>query len=331
MEKVRTLFIGTSEFAVPALEALASRDFIELVGVVTQPDKPVGRDQKITSPVIKESARRLKVEVPVFQPEKIKESAEEILEKTKPDLIIVASYGQILPASIINYPKYKCLNIHGSILPELRGAVPIQMAILKGFDETGVSIIVMTEKMDDGQIVSTSKIKIRKEETTKSLAEQLSKIGAKSLIKILPDWIAGKVTAKPQDDNLATYCYMKDISKENAEIDFGKPVEQIERMIRAFYPWPVAWVWVESGGQKKRLKIYKAALVDINSNTDLMGHLYDFISKIPEKDKKEYVLTSFDKRLFIANKRGALELIQVQLEGKKVGTGGNYLHLAQKV
>src|SRR5688572_22105459 len=149
---IKALFIGTSDFAVPILEKLITSKKVDLAGVVTQPDRPVGRKQILTPPDVKKYLIENSIDVPVFQPEKLGLDAEEILNKTKPELIIVASYGQFIPKIMLNYPKYKCLNIHASLLPDLRGAVPMPMAILKGYEKTGVTLQVMVEGMDEGDI-----------------------------------------------------------------------------------------------------------------------------------------------------------------------------------
>lgn len=319
MEKVRILFIGTSDFAVPSLEALASSDFIELVGVVTQPDKPVGRSQEMESPAVKKVFEKLKVEqkilndIPVFQSEKIKLEAERILEITKPDLIVVASYGQILPASIINYPKFKCLNIHASLLPDLRGAVPMPMAILKGYKKTGVSIPVMTEGLDDGDVVGVEEIELKGNETTETLTKELSEVGAKKLLEILPDWINGKIQAIPQDESKATYCYMKDISKEKAEIDWSKSALEIDRMVRAFNPWPVAWFYKNVNGKDLRVKIFESIVHEDG----------EWKSKTPAE------IFFADKKLFVKCGEGVLELVILQLEGKNKGDGQSYKYLTK--
>lgn len=304
-ERIRLLFIGTSEFAVPALEALFKEENIELVGVITQPDKPVGRKQILEGSPIKEKAKELKIKI--FQPEKLREEAEEILNETKPELIIVASYGQILPKSLLDYPKYKALNIHASLLPELRGATPIPMAILKRFEETGVTIMLMTEGLDEGGIVAKSEYQTTNNETTETLTAKLAEVGSKLLVKVLPDWLDGKIEAEKQDDSLATYVYMKDVAKERAEIKKDTKITEAERMVRAFYPWPVAWKAVRGDG--KRLKIFKA--------------------KVSKEKGGQGELFVKEKELYLGLKGGSLRLLEVQLEGKNRGSGKSYLYLAQ--
>ena len=248
---VKTLFIGSGTFAVEILKGLLSSAGIELVGVVTQPDKPAGR-KKLLSPCpvgqyVTDS------HIPVFKPEKLKIDANQILEKTKPELIIVADYGQIIPEVIINYPEFKCLNVHGSLLPDLRGAVPIPMAILKGYKETGVSIPVMTNKMDDGDVVAYQKEAIKSDDTTGSLKERLAVIGAGLLTKTIPEWVSGNIQPQAQDESMAAYTWQKDISKEKAQITPEMSAKQAEKMVRAFYPWPVAWCRIDNNGKKTLL------------------------------------------------------------------------------
>lgn len=217
----------------------------------------------------------------------------------------------MLPGSIINYPKYKCLNIHASLLPDLRGAVPIPMAILRGYEKTGVSIPVMTEGLDDGPIVTSAEIKLKDFWTTADLTHWLSEMGARKLVEILLDWTRGKIKPVEQDEGKATYCYMKDISKERAEITFDKSAVEIDRMIRAFYPWPVAWFKREVNGLVKRVKIYRSKMVE-----------GDFGS-----DKKTGQIFKYGKRLFLRCRDGVVEILSIQVEGKKIGSGEDYSYL----
>lgn len=338
MNKVKTLFIGTSEFAVPILQKLIELEYIDLVGVITQPDKPVGRKQLLTSPPIKQSIVQTPSNSPlnkgetlkIFQPSSLKVDAENILNETKPELIIVASYGQFIPKVMLDYPKYKCLNIHGSLLPDLRGAVPIPMAILKGYEKTGVTLQIMAQGMDEGEILGFAECVLSDGETTGSLIEKLSILSAEYIEAVLPKWINGEIEPQRQDDSKATYCYIKDVSKEMAEIDWNKPAEEIERMVRAFNPAPIAWckfpVYAKATIGKqipKKLQIYSSKLVGDQSFDPMTGDM-TFDSAIGEIIRK-------GKQLFVKCGDGKyLELLELQLEGKERRGSAEYLFLATK-
>lgn len=336
MQKVRTLFIGTGEFAIPVLAKLLELEFIDVVGVITQPDKPVGRKQELTAGPLK---RFLISEIPdqvredkslaqgdtlkLFQPEKLRLEADQILQETQSELIIVAAYGQMIPDSMLNFPKYKCLNLHGSLLPKLRGAVPVPMAILQGLTETGVTIQQMAAELDAGPILAEVKVGVEDFDTAESLMQKLREAAASLLATTLPDWISGKLAAVPQDDSQATFCYQSDIAKEKAEITYNTPVEVAERMVRAFYPWPVAYVEIkeqrtknqntESEGKSLMLKIFKARI-----ETELEFSKTETLS-----------IHRSGKRLFLTLENGVLELLEVQLEGKVRRNASDYLFLAE--
>lgn len=304
--KIRTIFIGSGEFAVPILDKLLHSDLIELTAVITQPDKPVGRKQILTATPVGEFLQQSSINIPIEKPAKIRLESQILLDKYQPELIIVASYGQILPEELLNYPKYKTLNIHGSILPQLRGAVPVQMSILNGLEKTGVSIQRMVYQMDAGPLIGTKEKLLNGTETTDILMYELAQDGAELLEEILPAWIAGEVEEHPQEETKATYCYKDDISKEKAEIKFDTDIKLAERMIRAFNPWPVAWVSVNS----KMIKIFKAIVSEhVESSEGLK-----FIKK--------------DKKLLLCLENGCLEVLELQEEGKKRDDFKNYLYLA---
>lgn len=308
---IKTIFLGSGDFAVPILEKLKELDYVELIAVITQPDKPVGRKQLLTPTPIGEYVKNL-TGVEILKPEKLK--SEELLSKYNPELIIVASYGQIIPSDIVNFPKYKSLNFHGSLLPKLRGAVPVQMAILQGLTETGVTLQVMAEGMDEGDIISQSNIEIKPEDTTESLMSALAELSVGMLENDLPKWIDGTLKTVQQDESSATYCYKSELSKDKAEITKDTNTELAERMIRAFYPWPVAWTRLSSG---KTLKIFKSKLVS-DRELGLMEYELSDVLKIVRREKQ----------LFLILSDGILELLEVQLEGKKVGAASDYLFLA---
>ncbi|MBU1176910.1 methionyl-tRNA formyltransferase [Patescibacteria group bacterium] len=244
----KIIFIGTSEFAVSALKALIKNNY-DIKAVITSPDKPMGRKQEITPTPIKRVAKEYNL--PILQPEKILDIKSEITN-LKPDLIIVSSYGKIIPKSILDIPLLECLNIHPSLLPKYRGSSPIQTAILNGDKTTGITIMLMDEKMDHGPIVSQMKIDIEPSENYKDLEKRLSQESGSFLIKILPQYLNNKI--KPQIQNESEASYTKILSREQGEIDLNKSAKEIERMIKAFYPWPGTWFYLN----KKRIKIIKA-------------------------------------------------------------------------
>ncbi len=306
MDKIKTIIIGTSEFAVPILEAALAHPMLEVAAIVTQPDRPAGREQTLKPSAVKQFLLDKKSEITIIQPEKIKDISGELLDEYEPELIIVASYGQIIPNNILEYPKYKCLNFHGSLLPKLRGAVPVNMAILLGFEKTGVTLQIMAEKMDVGDIISTREYILKPDETAESLMAELSMLSVEILNQDLEKWILGQIQPSAQDESEATYCYRGDISKDKAEIKFETDIDLAERMIRAFYPWPV--VWFELPG-KGRVKIFKAKKSDIQSQATGLQ------------------LTKSDKKLLLNLQNGTLELLELQLEGKKRDSVINYYFL----
>lgn len=254
----KIIFLGTPQFAVPILEKLAQSEF-KPSAVFCAPDKPVGRKQILTPPPVKVAAE--KFGIPVFQPSSVSEFVirppatpsacrwRAGISDLKPDLIISAAFGIILPKTILDSPRYGCLNIHPSLLPKYRGASPIQYTILNGDSETGITIIKMDEKIDHGAILVTDHLSlITQNYTTPELSEKLAEMGAELLLKALPDWLAGKITPMPQDESQATYT--KIIKKTDGCVDWKKSAREIERQIRAFTPWPGAFTRImnnESG------------------------------------------------------------------------------------
>jgi len=308
--KTKTLFFGSGRFAVIILSYLLKSHDINLVAVVTQPDKKVGRKRKITPTQVKQFLLESNEDLEILQPENLAGSEEEILSKVQPELIIVADYGKMIPIKTINYPKYKCLNVHGSLLPDLRGAVPIPMAILKGYKETGVSIPIMTKGLDDGDVIAFEKTTILDIDTTKSLKERIGKQGGVLLLKTIPKWIAGKITPKAQNHDIATITKKTDIAKDKACFDKTSSFLEVDRKVRAFYPWPVAWTKVRFHGKERRLKVYKGKIQKEKILEKSSGNIY-----------------KANNRLFIALDDGHLELIEIQLEGKKRDLAGEYLYL----
>ena len=225
--------MGTPDFAVPILETLIQNTNVVLV--VSQPDKKVGRKQILTKTPIHEVAD--KYDIPVFQPEKIKNDYERILE-VKPDIIITCAYGQIIPKVLLDLPRLGCINVHASLLPKLRGGAPLHHAIIDGLDKTGVTIMYMDEAMDTGDIISTISYDIKSSDTTEDIHDTLRELGAKLLIDTLPSIVLGTNRRIKQNDTEATYGY--NITREEEHIDFNKSGILIDRLVRGLYSWPLA-------------------------------------------------------------------------------------------
>lgn len=253
MQLPRTIFMGSPDFAVPALRALARAGY-PLAGVVTQPDRPAGRGNALTPPPVKGVALELGLEV--LQPEKLHTpEAMQQLQAWKPDLIVVAAFGQILRREVLTLPRYGCVNIHASLLPRHRGAAPIQAALLAGDEETGVTIMLMDEGIDTGPILARRAVPIARDETGGSLFEKLSVLGAELLLETLPGYLSGDIRPQPQPTEGATYARM--LKKEDGRLDFNRPAIALERQIRAFQPWPGAFLeW-----QGAPLKVHRASIL----------------------------------------------------------------------
>ena len=308
---IKTIYMGTPKLSATILEALLNADFsdykLNFVGAITEPDKPVGREQILTPPAVKVLA--LEKKLPVFQPQNKQERIETV-QKLAPDLIIVAAYGRILSKEVLDASKLGAINVHGSLLPELRGASPIQYAILEGKLETGVTIMLMDEKMDEGPMLLKGKLKIEKDETSGSLFPKMAELGAKTLIKALPKYLSGEIKPEAQDHTKATYTKM--IEKEDGHIQWSKSAEEIERMIRAFDPWPGTYGKIKSQNSKvkdKSLKIIKASMGPTQTEF------------APGTIFKEG-----DKLLVACGNDSSLIIEKLQLEGKKPTMTAEFLN-----
>lgn len=308
MKKV--LFFGTGEFGLPILEMLMGRNDMELSGVVTQPERPVGRAGELTPGPILAKLEKLNPSFPIFTPEKYKLDQDKILEATNPDFILVCDYGQIIPQATLDYPSLGAVNIHASLLPQLRGAVPIPMAIYQGLSETGVSLQYMAFKLDAGDIIVQKSLAVSSHDNTATLKAKLIQLSLEMLSEYLPKLLQAKQPAQPQNEALATFCTEADIAKEKAEITFETSLAQAERMVRAFYPWPIAWCQIEVNGQLKRLKIFKA---EVSSRLSASAKLQ---------------VAREGKELYLSLQDGCLKLEEIQLEGKQVGKAADYFFLA---
>ena len=229
--------MGSPEFALPSLRALAGR--YDVVGVVTQPDRASGRGRELKPPPVKLLAQELNV--PVVQPEKLKQpEAMEQLRAWTPDLIVVAAFGQLLRKDVLELPRFGCINVHASLLPRWRGAAPVHAAILHGDEETGVTIMQMDAGLDTGPMLAKRSIRLTMDDTAGSASQALSTLGADLLIETLPDYLSGKTTSTPQPEVGATYAPM--LKKEDGRLDFTNDINKLERRVRAFNPWPGAFM-----------------------------------------------------------------------------------------
>lgn len=289
----RVVFMGTPDFAAGILEALLSSEF-SVSAVFTQPDRPKGRGGTFKKPPVKELAEE--AGILVYQPEKIRtEDNADFLRDLDPDFIVVAAFGQIIPKSILDIPKYGCLNVHASLLPAWRGAAPVQWAILSGDRVSGVTIMRMNEGLDTGDMIDSSEVPIAADETGGSLTEKLMKEGADLLLKVMRSVLEEKAVYTPQPER-STTPYASQLKKQMGLIDWSMPAERIERQIRALSPWPSAYTY-EHG---KMLKIWKAEVIKAEARS-LPGTI------------REVTKTS----LLAETGEGVLSLLEVQPEGKK--------------
>jgi methionyl-tRNA formyltransferase len=301
---MRIIFIGTGEIGLPTLQALLRSEH-ELVAVVTQPDKPVGRAQLVEPSAIKKAltggapgGRALPL--PILQPARIKDrEAIEEIRALLPDVIVVMAYGQILPRDVLEIPKVACLNLHASLLPRWRGAAPIQAAIAAGDSETGITVMYMDEGLDTGDILLERTIDIRRDESGRSLHDRLARMARDALLDSLGLLGTGTAPRLPQDNSLATYA--PKLKREDGRIDWAQPAEVIERKIRAFDPWPGAFMTIDG----RNLKIFSASVVDLSG--------------------KPGQILGGEKELVIAAGKGALSLRDVQLEGRRQMSAAEFL------
>ncbi len=290
---VKIIYMGTPDFAVPCLERLATEDGYEVVCVVTQPDKPQGRKQVLTPSFVKVSA--LKLGLNVYQPASLRtQESYDYLKSFDADYIIVAAYGKILPKSILDLPKYACINVHGSLLPKYRGAAPIQRSVLAGEKITGVTTMLMAEGLDTGDILLTQEYEIGDNETSGEVFDSLAALSPDLLIKTIEKYTNNEIVPVKQDDSLATYASM--LTKEEARIDWSKSVDEIHNLVRGMSPWPVAYTMYKG----KKMKIYSA---------EKTGEATSLIPGTIKKDKSEILIACGDGML--------LRVTSLQLEGSK--------------
>ena len=290
---MRIVFIGAGEIGVPTLQALLRSSEHKLTGAVTQPDKPVGRAQRIEPTPIKRALAGTTISI--LQPKRIKDrQAIEEIRALQPDAIVVMAYGQILPREALEIPSIACLNLHASLLPRWRGAAPIQAAIAAGDPETGITVMYMAEGLDTGDILLQRRIDILPTDTGGSLHDRLAQIAPEALLEALQMLAKGNAPRIPQDNALATHA--PKLTRDDGKIDWSEPAEIIERKIRAFNPWPGAFTEIAAPGVRK-LKIFSAAIVDLG------GKPAEFLRS--------------EKELIVAAGKNALSLNEVQPEGKR--------------
>lgn len=298
-KKIRIIFMGTPDFAVPSLRALLESSDIEIVGVFTQTDKSAGRGKNLTAPPIKLLA--LDNKLPIFQPIKIKIETKNI-QDLKPDLIVVVAYGKIIPQEILDTPVYGCINVHASLLPKYRGAACLNAPILYGDKETGITIMKMEAGLDTGPILRQEKIELKGEEGLEYVHDTLANLGARILPTVIREWIDGKITPIQQDETQASYIKM--LNKEDGHINWNGSAEEIERMIRAYNPWPGTF-----------------------------GFLNQEMLKIIEVDKNPLKINNYRAgEMFISNDRPAVQCGQdaliikkLQVSGRKITDSADFL------
>ncbi len=271
-KNLKIVYFGTPEFVIPVVDILTKQGW--LVGVVTAPDKKAGRDQHLESSDIAKQVSSLNI--PVLKPEKLNEAFAEELKKLEPDLLVVGAYGKIIPQSVIDIPKYGALNIHPSLLPKYRGGTPIQAAILAGDSITGVTIIKMDEKMDHGPIISRMEISLSNDDTLESMSNLLFQKAANMLVETVQRYIENQLKPKEQEHDEATFCKL--IKKEDGYLDVDNPPAplQLDRMIRAYYPWPTAWTkW-----KGKVVKLLPNQMIQIEGKK--VTSVKDFLNGYPD-------------------------------------------------
>ena len=295
---MRILFMGTPEFAEVSLRALVE-DKRDVVCVITQPDKPKGRGYEMAMPEVKVYA--MEKNIPVYQPQSLKDEAIlPILEKYSPDVIIVVAYGKILPEYVLNFPKYGCINIHGSLLPKYRGAAPIQRAVLDGEKVSGVTSMYMEKGLDTGDMLIKRELPIDREVTAGEYHDKLALLGGEVLLETLDALSEGKLSPRRQDDSLSTYA--SQLSKAEGEIDWNNTSEQIYNKVRGLNPWPKAFSFIDG----KRFVV-------------------DFVYKSEQCGKAGEVLSADKDGILVACGEGAVLIKEIKVEGKKKMSAEDYL------
>ncbi|SIT69754.1 methionyl-tRNA formyltransferase [Ectothiorhodosinus mongolicus] len=299
---MRVVFAGTPEFAVPALQALIDADN-RVVAVYTQPDRPAGRGRKLQASPVKQTA--LRAGIPVEQPPHFKDpEALARLAEYQPDLMVVAAYGLLLPQTLLDIPRFGCINIHASLLPRWRGAAPIQRALLAGDAQTGISLMQMEAGLDTGPVLRTQACAIEASDTAQSLHDRLAAIGADVLLQGIEDLQQGRFQAKPQDEALATYA--KKLTKAEAEIDWTESAIQLDRRVRAYNPWPVAYTTC----QGHTVRLWESAVQDQSAASPVSPGL---------------VLAESAQGIDVATGASILRIMRLQWAGSKALSAAEFL------
>lgn len=294
--------MGTPDFAVPVLQALARAEY-DIVAVVTQPDRPVGRRQQLSPPPVKIAA--LAQGIPVLQPERLRDSSiVEQLRALHPEVIVVAAFGQILPPSVLAIPPHGCLNVHASLLPKYRGAAPINAAILAGDQVTGVTIMLMEPGLDTGPILAQRVETILPDDTAESLSARLAVVGAQLLVDVLPEWAAGRIKPRPQNHGEASHA--RALRREDGRIDWTRSAALIERRCRAYYPWPGCYSYLRG----RLVKMLRVAALSSSSSSIERGRVVAGLAGAP---------------LAVVCGEGALAIERLQLEGKRPVSAEEFL------
>lgn len=305
IEPIRTIFMGTPDFAVPSLSALINDNDFEVVAVVTQPDKKIGRKQILTPTPVKNQAE--KKNIPVLQPTNVSEIKKQ-LQQHQPDVIVVVAYAQKIPQEILDIPKYGVFNVHGSLLPKYRGAACLQAPILNGDKKTGVTIMKMDSGLDTGDILAQKEIKLTSQDALPTVHDKLAEIGANTLPSSLKSYIQGRIKRKPQDNSQASY--VQTLKKEDGKIDWKKSAGEIERMVRALNPWPGTHSYANYPGNKKMIiKILEVAPKILEINEYPSGTLFI--------DRQE--------NLGVQCGENSLKIEKIQPEGKKSMSGKDFV------
>ncbi|UJF19357.1 methionyl-tRNA formyltransferase [Vibrio sp. SS-MA-C1-2] len=300
-KSLRIVFAGTPDFAARHLAALLSSQH-EIIAVYTQPDRPAGRGKKLTASPVKSLA--LEHDIPVYQPASLRnQEAQQQLAELNADLMVVVAYGLLLPQEVLDTPKLGCINVHGSILPKWRGAAPIQRSIWAGDKETGVTIMQMDIGLDTGDMLKIATLPIDATDTSSSMYEKLAELGPTALVDCLTDIVDGNATPVKQDDELANYAHK--LSKEEAKIDWTMPAAAIERCVRAFNPWPFSHFTVAD----KTIKVWQAEALDVEHN-----------------QQPGTILAADKKGIQVATGEGVLNLLKIQVPGKKAMSSADVLN-----
>ncbi|MFH0951154.1 MAG: methionyl-tRNA formyltransferase [bacterium] len=298
---IRTIFLGTPDFALPSLQALCRDTDFEVLAVITQSDMPVGRKQELQETPVKTLAKQSKIKN-IWQPQKITQILDNIRE-LKPDVLVVAAYAQIIPQVILDIPQYGCINVHGSLLPKYRGAAVVSAPILNNDQTSGITIMLMDANLDTGPILRQAEISLTPIETAVSLYNKLADLGGKIINQTIKDYIAKKIEPQVQDNSQASY--VKRLKKEDGIIDWNKPAKEIECFVRAMFDWPSAWTWTKG----KQLKILAVEPTTVEINIHKVGKTF-----------------LYNNQLAVQCGQDAIIIKQLQLEGKNILSAKEFLN-----